>query len=149
MYFINFPSDIVTSLSEINIDFLKCHEEVVESRLNSFLNYLQALEGDILVSSIIVCSETHIIIDGHHRYHALKKLGLSKVPVTFVNYQSESIKAYFDDRLLKNDIIEIVKKGNLLPPKSSKHVIWDERKKVYMPILMLSCIWSFNLNDIP
>jgi hypothetical protein len=147
MCFINFSSKIITSVQEIDIDVLKCHEEVVEDRLKSFINYLETLEGDILISSIIVCDNTMIIIDGHHRYHALKFFGIKKIPVTFVKYDSVLIKAYFDDRILKSDIINTVNQGLLLTPKSSKHVVWDNKKKVYMPILMLSSIWNFNLKE--
>jgi hypothetical protein len=148
MYFIDFPSEIITGIKEVDNDTLKCHEEVVEERLSSFINYLQSLEGDILISSIIVCDKTMMIVDGHHRYHALKFFGIQKVPVTFVNYDSSFIKAYFDDRILKSEITNTVKNGLLLSPKSSKHVVWDNRKKNYAPILMLSTIWNFNLNEL-
>lgn len=148
MYFINFPSEILIGLKEVDIDSLRCHEEVVEERLNSFLKYLKSLEGEILVSSIIVCHKSMIIIDGHHRYQALKQLGIKKIPVTFINYQSPNIKAYFDDRIFKSEIIKTVSIGKLLPPKSTKHVIWDDNKKNYVPILMLSSIWNFNINEI-
>ena len=89
-----------------------------------------------------------MIVDGHHRYHDLKFFGIKKVPVTFVNYDSCFIKAYFDDRILKSEITKTVKMGLLLRPKSSKHVVWDNRKKVYAPILMLSTIWNFNLKEL-
>ncbi len=145
MYFLDFPSKIVTSIQEVEIDTLKCHEEVVEDRLISFVNYLKTLEGDILISSIIVCDQSKIIIDGHHRYHALKQFGVKKIPVTFINYNSKEIKAYFDDRISKKKIIEIVNKGKLLPPKSSKHVIYDKKSKEYLPILLLSSMWFVNL----
>ena len=148
MYFIEFPSEIVTSVQEIDIELLRCHEEVVEDRLNSFINYLNSLEGDLLISSVIVCDKSMIIIDGHHRYHALKQFGVRSVPVTFINYDHPNVKAYFDDRLLKSKIIEIVNSGLLLPAKSSKHVIWDKNKKLYKPILLLSSIWHFNLNAV-
>jgi hypothetical protein len=148
MFFIDFPSEIVTGIQEVGIDTLKCHEEVVEDRLSSFINYLQSLEGDILISSIIVCNKTMMIVDGHHRYQALKSFGIKKVPVTFVNYDSHLIKAYFDDRILKSEITNTVNQGVLLSPKSSKHVVWDNRKKVYVPILMLSTIWNFNLKEL-
>ncbi len=147
MYFIDFPSEIVTSIQEVDIDLLKCHEEVVGDRLRSFINYLESLEGDILMSSIIVCDKTMMIVDGHHRYQALKFFGIKKVPVTFVKYDSHLIKAYFDDRILKSEIINKVDQGKLLSPKSTKHVVWDNRKKNYVPILMLSSIWNFNLNE--
>lgn len=145
MYFIDFPLEIVTGVKEVEIENLKCHEEVVEDRLNSFINYIKTLEGDILISSIIVCNQSNIIIDGHHRYHALKQFGIKKIPVTFINYNSKEIKAYYDDRISKKEIIEIVNKGKLLPPKSSKHVIYDKKTKKYLPILLLSSIWFFNL----
>jgi hypothetical protein len=145
MYFIDFPSEIVTSVQEVEIESLICHEEVVEDRLDSYVNYLKTLEGDILISSIIVCNETMIIVDGHHRYHALKQFGIKRIPVTFINYNSPEIKAYYDDRILKSEILEIANTGKLLPPKSSKHVIYDKDKKKYMPILLLSSMWYFNL----
>ena len=145
MYFIDFPSEIVTSVQEVEIERLICHEEVVEDRLDSFVNYLKTLEGDILISSIIVCNETMIIVDGHHRYHALKFFGIKKIPVTFIKYNSPEIKAYYDDRILKSEILEIVNTGKLLPPKSSKHVIYDKEKNIYMPILLLSSMWYFDL----
>lgn len=147
MYFIDFPLEIVSSLQEVDIDILKCHEEVVEDRLHSFIDYLKTLEDDVLIASIIVCDETNIIVDGHHRYHALKYLGFNKIAVTFIKYNSPEIKAYFDDRILKNQIIDIVKSGKLLSPKSSKHVIWDKVSEKYMPILLLSSMWSCNFNS--
>ena len=39
-----------------------------------------------------MCEQSNTIIDGHHRYFALKELGLKKIPVTFINYFSEKIK---------------------------------------------------------
>jgi hypothetical protein len=147
MYFIDFPSEIVTSIQEVDIVTLKCHEEVVEDRLDSFINYLQSLEGDILISSIIVCDKTMIIIDGHHRYHAFKFFGIKKIPVTFINYDSSLIKAYFDDRLLKNEIINTVNQGKLLAPKSSKHVIWDNKLNVFKPIILISSLWHLNIQQ--
>lgn len=148
MYFLDFILETVTSVKEVDINILRCHEQVVEDRLNSFIKYLETLEGDILISSIIVCDESMIIIDGHHRYHALKHFGIKKIPVTYINYNSQEIKAYQDDRILKSDIIDMVNLSKLLPPKSSKHVIWDKRKKEYQPILLLSSMWYFNLNTL-
>ncbi len=148
MYFIDFPAEIITSIQEVDINILKCHEEVVEDRLNSFVNYLQTLEDNILISSIIVCDKTMIIVDGHHRYHAFKFFRIKKIPVTFVNYDSPCIKAYFDDRILKTEIIKTVNQGKLLPPKSSRHVIWDNKSKTQKPILLISSLWHFNLDNI-
>lgn len=147
MYFIDFPTEIISNVQEVDISVLRCHEEVVEDRLKSFIEYLKTLEGDALISSIIVCDESMIIVDGHHRYQALKQFGIKKIPVTFIRYNFPEIKAYFDDRITKNDILNVVNSGKLLPPKSSKHVIWDKKSKTYVPILLLSSMWYFNLNE--
>jgi hypothetical protein len=146
MYFIDFDTDVVTGIEEVDIGILRCHEEVVEERLNSLISYLKSLEEDLLISTIIVCNKSMIIIDGHHRYHALKILGIKKVPVTFINYNSSNIKAYFDDRILKSDVINIVNANKLLPPKSTKHVIFDLKSNDFCPLLLISSIWYMNLN---
>ncbi len=147
MSFIHCYSKVVTGLDEVEVDKLKCHEHVVKQRLESLKFYLQSLDGDILISSILVCDKSFIIIDGHHRYHALSDLGVKKIPITLINYDSKEIKAYSDDRILKSDVLETVNSGKLLSPKSTKHVIWDSNLSLYRPIILLSSIWHINLND--
>lgn len=141
MYFLNFDHQIITSLEEVDVASLKCHEHVVKERLNSLKLYLFSLEGDILISSIIVCNKTNTIIDGHHRYHALKEMGFELIPVTYINYEAIDIKAYFDDRISKSEILSASESGNFLPPKSSKHVVLDKNKNQYKPIILLSSMY--------
>jgi hypothetical protein len=148
MYFIDISPEIITGTQEVDIEVLQCHEEVVEDRLSTFINYLKTLEGDFFIPSIIVCDKSNIIIDGHHRYHALMRYGVKKVPVTYIKYSSPEIKAYYDDRISKSEIIKVVNKGQLLSPKSSKHVIWDKSKKEYKPILLLASIWHINISTV-
>ncbi len=146
MSFISYPSSLITSIKEFDIDLLMPHEHVVKARLNSLILYLQALEEDIILSSIIVCDKTNIIIDGHHRFYALKSLGVNKIPVTFINYDSTLIKAYDDDRIQKNHVLEAAISGKLLEPKSTKHVVFDNKILKYKPIILLSSLWHFSLN---
>jgi hypothetical protein len=147
MYFIEFNPDLISSVEVIDIEILKCHEQVVKDRLDSLKSYLYSLGNDVLVSSIIVCNKTQTIIDGHHRFQALRDLGIDKIPVTFINYNSIEIKAYHDERISKQEILNASESGNLLPPKSSKHVIYDAKNNEYKPILMLSSIYHFSKKD--
>lgn len=146
MYFIEFNTNIVSSLDLVKINNLKCHEQVVKERLNSFKSYLLSLENDILISSIIVCNKTQTIIDGHHRFHALKDLGFIEIPVTYIDYKANEIMAYYDDRISKEQILNASESGILLPPKSSKHVILDSKTKQYKPILLLSSVYHLCLS---
>ena len=50
-----------------------------------------------------------LIVDGHHRYFALKELGFVKVPVTLIDYQSNSIRTGKQIHLIKNILLKLVK----------------------------------------
>ena len=90
--------------------------------------------------------ETHMIIDGHHRYFALKELGIEKIPVTLINYFSEKIKTDDNNSFSKNEIIENAKKGNLYEPKSTKHLIYCEKESKCVPITLISALFNLKLN---
>ena len=76
-----------------------------------------------------------MIIDGHHRYTALKELGYKKAPVTLVNYFSDKIITDEKDSFSKNEIISNSKKGNLYEPKSTRHLIFATIQKVGILLL--------------
>lgn len=116
-----------TSLSIVDIDKLLPHEEVIAERKNKLVKYLES--GDtIIIPSIICCKDSLMIIDGHHRYFAIKELGISKIAVTLIDYKSENIRTNDVDYLQvdKNALIKAAKsKLKLFPPKTTKHQIKD------------------------
>ena len=144
MYFLEFDQKIIKNLKCVRSNTLRCHEEVIFERKESLKLYLRSLVPDLIVPSLIVCNETNTIIDGHHRFHALNELGLNSVPVTFIDYHSNLIKPYFDERISKNEILEASKELRLLPPKSSKHVIFDSDSQKWVPIHLISSLYSYN-----
>jgi len=145
MYFLEFDQLIIKKLKTVRFVTLRCHEEVILERKESLIFYLKSLIPDLIVPSLIVCVETNTIIDGHHRFHALKDLGLQSVPVTFIDYHSNLIKPYYDDRISKNDILKASRDLCLLPPKSSKHVIFDSVSQKWVPIHLISSLYSYNI----
>ena len=80
-----------------------------------------------------------MIIDGHHRFYALQKLGYEKVPITRINYDSNLIKTHIEDTITKNNLLEAALSGKMLPPKSSFHHIMDMNYKL-QPIILLSVL---------
>ena len=86
MFSIKIDKDIYHGVDMINVDELIPHEKVVENKKNILKDNLKYRDKSIIISSIIICSKSNVIIDGHHRFTALKELNFNKIPVTKINY---------------------------------------------------------------
>ena len=78
MYSIDFDKSIIKNISQLNIDSLFPHEKIISKKSSTLTNFLKSFDNYIIISSIVCCSKSKVIIDGHHRYFTLKKLGLKK-----------------------------------------------------------------------
>lgn len=141
MYSIKFDESIIKSEMYVHVDELLTHEQVVIERRDALSNYINSLSPDIIISSIIVCHESNVIIDGHHRFSALQSLGFKKIPVTYIDYSSNSIITTETNSLNKSDIILRAKNRNLYVPKSTKHLIQDSSSHKWYPIILLSTLF--------
>lgn len=79
---------------------------------------------------ILVEGGHHVILDGHHRYHALVNLGCRRIPVYVVDYFQDGIRVDTwpgapVDRVPKEEVIERALNGDLFPPKTTKHMVED------------------------
>jgi len=111
----------------IRIEELREHEEIRPHYLEELKN--EILSDGILKMPIAVDRETYIILDGHHRLHALKKIGCNKIPVILVDYQSPEIEVIpwrEGERITKEIIMETALAGKRMQPKTSKHMIMIE-----------------------
>ena len=108
----------------LGIEELKEHEEIRP-------DYLDALKNEILSDGILkmpICIDKHtcIILDGHHRLQALKRLGCKKIPCVLVDYQSPDISVISwreGETITKQKIIDTALSGGRMPSKTSKHMI--------------------------
>ena len=73
MFSIKIDNDIHKGIDLISIDFLIPHEEVLLDKKEILKNNLKYKDQSVIISSIIVCHESFIIIDGHHRFTALDR----------------------------------------------------------------------------
>ena len=108
----------------VNIASLIPHEKINIKRMNTIKNSIHK-EGKIL-TPIIVDKNSKVILDGHHRYNASKKLKMKKIPAILVDYFNEEIKLSFRreefSHLSKNEIISNALNKNLFPSKTTKHI---------------------------
>jgi len=68
-------------------DFLKPHEEHIGERVKEVRDSI--LKKRILRKPLIADERTGVILDGTHRYQALREIGVSRIPVVYVDYLSE------------------------------------------------------------
>ena len=141
MFSINIDSDIISEIKELDIDLLIPHEEVLLNKKDILKNDLKYNNDDIIISTIIICNESNLIIDGHHRYTALKELGYKKIPVTLINYFSNSIITDDNDSLSKMEIINNSVSKKLYSPKTTKHLVYCNNNKSWFPITLLSSLY--------
>jgi hypothetical protein len=75
-------------ISYSDLDSLRPHEESIEERIHYVIGSLSST--GILRKPLIADERTGVLIDGTHRYNALKRMGISTAPVIYVDYLSEN-----------------------------------------------------------
>jgi hypothetical protein len=121
-------------LITINLSELRTHEVIYEKSGELFFTYLQSLDA-ISIPTIIIDSVTNIIIDGHHRYDALKKMGVTSIQVTAIDYLNyPGITVHPTEPITKEMVINMGLSNLNFPPKTTKHLFHGK------PIIQLSSI---------
>ena len=108
----------------IPIEELLEHEEVVEDHVQLLIMLI--LKDGMLHYPILVEMRHKVILDGHHRFNALKRLGAAYVPALLINYSSPAIKVLSwrpEVKVTKELVIRAALSRRKLPPKTSWHVL--------------------------
>lgn len=110
----------------LEIEKLRSHEATDPEMLKKFVEEVRS--DGALFKPILVDEETLVILDGHHRFEALKLLGCKRIPVYLVDYNDDDISVTtwpnaIVENITKKDIIRMGLSENVYPPKTSRHVI--------------------------
>ncbi len=108
----------------VRLDELREHENFDPAHLEELLAEIK--RDGCLKRPIIVDSGTKVILDGHHRYNCMKRLGKTHIPVYFVDYWRPEIEVLpWDNKppVTKEKVIEAGLTGKKLPSKSSRHMV--------------------------
>ena len=119
--------DFFSDLVFLNINELLPHEEVSEEKVSHIMKKI--IEHRYSFAPLLIDKKSLIIIDGHHRYNALKNLGYKNIPCISCDYLSEKIIALKESingsKLDKEYIISKASLGKLLPQKYTFHVFQE------------------------
>ena len=148
MYSIDFDNSLIKDVKLVDIDLLNPHEKIIEKKKTSLAKFIKSYDSYYIISSIVCCHKSMLIIDGHHRYFALKDLGFKKVPVTLIDYSNKSIRTGTVNPIDKNDIIKAGNSSGLLEPKSTEHAVYCNRTQLWQPIILLSSIFKIDTKYI-
>jgi len=140
---------IIKSFEYVSVSKIFPHEKVIEVRKSSLKKYLLSYKEYCIIPSIICCSESHMIIDGHHRFNTLKELGVKKIPVTYINYMDTSVRTHNKKslQLSKKELIQNSLRNILFEPKSTIHEI-KTIDGSWKPLILLSTLAEIDLTSI-
>jgi hypothetical protein len=82
-------STISFRITLIDLNDLKPHEEIIEQAVTELAQAIR--DQNEVRDPLIVDKESLVILDGMHRYNALKKLGCKRAPACLVEYDDERI----------------------------------------------------------
>lgn len=126
------------NIKNILIGLLKPHEEICPVHLQKLSGQIK--KDECVKDPIIVDGETMVILDGHHRYNALKSMSCKFCPCCLVDYQSDEIgvACWRDgEKVSKDEVLAAGLSGKLLPQKTSRHIIPDRPIGVNTPLEVL------------
>lgn len=98
------------------------HEEVDETDVDRLTKRIRA-DGAVH-EPVLVDRATEVILDGHHRFHALQQLGCRRIPCYCVDYLEPTIIVEtWDSRALidKHELLRQALAGERYPIKTSRH----------------------------
>lgn len=107
----------------VPISDLREHEEVRPERVAVVERRL--VEDGVVRQPVVVDEGTMVVLDGHHRFNALRRLGATRVPAYLVDYRDGAITVESWDPArappTKDEVVARARAGKPFPPKSTKH----------------------------
>jgi uncharacterized protein (DUF1015 family) len=104
----------------LDISNLLSHENVVKDRVASLSSRI--LRDGFIKKAIAVDKSSFVVLDGHHRVEAARKIGLRRIPAIVLDYSSERV-IVTPYNIRKEDVIRAALEGKRFPPKTTRHMI--------------------------
>ena len=123
------------------VEVLRPHEQVIHKKVDQLER--MTIRWDAYTKPLLVDGATGTILDGHHRFEIARRLDLQCLPCVVVDYlDDDSITLLLwpnSDRegITKDDVIQAGLSGDLMPPKTSRHLLSDDLPPISVPLSRL------------
>ena len=121
----------------LDIRELKPHEQLQAPLLAQVMGAIER-DGRINIP-VLVERAHHVILDGHHRFEALRRLGCRRCPAYVVDYFCEEIglttwPGAVVDHVTKQDVLDHGLRRELFPPKTTRHLLREKLPDSPVPL---------------
>jgi len=106
----------------LRISDLKAHEEIEEANLLDLIAHIR--HSRVLSDPIWVARGSSVILNGHHRVEALRRLGADRVAAWVLDYESELVhleRWHPGPPIAKSEVVRRAEEGRPFPPKTTRH----------------------------
>jgi L-serine kinase (ADP) len=104
------------------MEMLLEHEETEPDRVAEVRGDIE--RRGVVDEPILVARESHVVLNGHHRFAALRALRARWVPVYLVDYSHAGVLLERwgpGPALRKEEVVDTARAGRLFPPKTTRH----------------------------
>lgn len=122
----------------VPIHRLKGHEEYEPSKVEDLVE--EMLRTEEFTEPIWVARDSLVILNGHHRVEALRRLGAQKAAAWLFDYEGDAIELDRwapGPRIEKAEVVERAARGELFPPKTTRHRLHVELPSRRVPLAEL------------
>ena len=106
----------------VPIGELKAHERINESNIPELVALLRRTQ--VVADPIWVSRDSSVILNGHHRVEALRRIGAARVPAWVIDYESDLVhleRWHPGPPIAKSEVVQRGREGRLFPPKTTRH----------------------------
>ncbi len=111
-------------LKLIDPNELHCHEDVDDAQVQRVMRKMK--DTGFFHPPLLVDDRTKVVLDGHHRLVASKRLGCKKIPCYCADYLCDDaivLESWRPDvRLKKQQVIDMGLSGSVFPLKTTRHL---------------------------
>ena len=121
------------------LDRLRGHEKHDPARVDELI--AEICRAGEFNEPIWVARDTWVILNGHHRVEALRKLGLKRIPAWVFDYQGDHValgRWRPGPPIAKTEVVQRAHRGRPFPPKTTRHRLRVELPPRTVPLEQLA-----------